>query len=176
MSMSTEFQDGVPKWRTPNKGVLLRRWIAVCAALLVLLLACTVLAPRRSVSKIRPRITEEQVASIHVGMSLQEVEHLLGCQPGNYTCRTDFLPLNMDFASEEQRERKEIFQEWAADTCDPLYTDANGPNRQEALAIRVWFDEQGKVIDKHRMGIAYTLRPPTLWDRLNAWILNWELQ
>jgi hypothetical protein len=67
---------------------------------------------------------------------------------------------------QERQERKASFKEWAADTPDPRYTDANGPNRQEAIAVRVWFDEQGKVIDKCRMAYSYMFRPPTIWDRL----------
>jgi hypothetical protein len=154
----------------PSRRVLLRRWITVCICLLLLLFAGAAISPHRDPP---PKITEEQVELIQVGMSLHEVEAILDCRPGNYTYRDDFLPIDMEAYSKEQQERKANFKEWAADTPDPQYTDDNGPNRQEAIAVRVWFDADGKVIDKCRMGYSYTWRQPTLFDRLKKLIPTW---
>src|SRR5262245_13541972 len=118
-------------------------------------------------------ISEEQVASIKVGMTLSEVEAILGCRPGNYTYRNDFLPINMSFYAKEQQDNKALFREWAADMPVPRYTDGNGPNRQDAIAVRVWFDEHGKVIDKCRMGYSYTFRQPSVWVHLKRFLPKW---
>src|SRR5579884_3018992 len=90
--------------------------------------------------KATPRITEEQVEKIQVGMTLEQVDAVLGCRPGNYTPRQDFLPIDIRFYEEEKQVRRASYKEWAADTPDPRYTDGNGPDRQEAIAVRVWFD------------------------------------
>jgi hypothetical protein len=84
-----------------------------------------------------------------------------------------FLPIDMRFYAKEQQERRASFKEWAADMPVPRYTDANGPNRQDAIAVRVWFDEHGKVIDKCRMGYSYTYQPPSPWGRLKKMVSNW---
>jgi hypothetical protein len=121
-----------------------------------------------------PTITEEQVARIHVGMSLAEVEGLLGCPPGNYTYHNDFLPIDMrDYEPELQR-LQEPFREWAANTSDPQYTDAYGANWKDAIAVRVWFDKQGRVIAKFRLGHSYTLHPTSVLDRLLEWLSRWR--
>lgn len=145
------------------------RKITIGVGLVVILLTAVFLLLRTET----PTISEEQVASIQVGMSLNDVEAILGCPPGNYTCRNDFLPIDMRFYATEQQEIQAPFKEWAADTPEPRYTDANGPNRQEAIAVRVWFDEHDKVIDKCRMGISYTFHPPFSWDRLKRFLPSW---
>jgi hypothetical protein len=121
-----------------------------------------------------PKITEEQVEMIRVGMLLCEVEAVLGCRPGNYTYRDDFLPIDMRSYPIEQQELQLPFKEWAADEPEPRYTDANGPDRQEAIAIRVWFDERGRVVDKCRMGHSYTFRTPSLLERVKRMVFIWE--
>jgi hypothetical protein len=115
-----------------------------------------------------PRITEAQVEMIQVGMTLAEVEAVVGCRPGNYTPRKDFLPIDMGSDSKERPYHRAPYKEWAADTPDPRYEDDNGPNRQEAIAVRVWFDEQGTVVDKYRMGYSYT--PPSIFARIRIWL------
>jgi hypothetical protein len=122
-----------------------------------------------------PRITEVQVKMIQVGMTLDEVEAVLGCSPGNYTPRKDFLPLDMSAYGKEQQNNRAPYKEWAADTPDPRYEDDNGPDRQEAIAVRVWFDEQCRVVDKCRMGYSYTApsiigRIRTLIGRIRIWL------
>jgi hypothetical protein len=140
----------------------MRKKITVSLGLVVTVLIGIFLWPKSAV----PKITEEQVGWIQVGMTLHQVEAILGCPPGNYTYRDDFLPINMRLQSTEHQELEASFKEWAADKPEPRYVDDNGPNRQEAIGIRVWFDEDGKVIDKCRMGYAYTHRTPSLWDRV----------
>jgi hypothetical protein len=103
-----------------------------------------------------PRFVEDQYDRIAIGMTFAEVEQIFGCPPGNYAKKRDLLPINMSAYGEEKRTSRAMYREWAADTTDPLYTDGNGPNRRDALAVRVWFDDGGKVIDKCRMGYAYT--------------------
>jgi hypothetical protein len=144
--------------------------IAVFLGLVVTVLIGIFLWPNSAV----PKITEEQVERIQVGMALHEVEAILGCPPGNYTYRDDFLPLNMRFYSTEQQELQAPFMEWAADKPEPRYVDDNGPNRQEAIGIRVWFDDDDKVIDKCRMGYSYTHCTPSLWDRVRRLLAKWQ--
>lgn len=115
----------------------------------------------------QPRITEAQYEMIRVGMTLEEVEGVLGCQAGNYAPRKDFLPIDIGTYGNGQLKNR-AFEEWAADTDDPPYADANGPHRQEAISIRVWFDDRGRVIDKYRMGISYS--PPSLVDKVRKWL------
>lgn len=110
-----------------------------------------------------PRIDEKQVKMIQVGMTLDEVEQLLGCKPGNYA-HANLLPINMWAYSDEQRNNPAPYKEWAADTSEEPYENANGPNRHSGLAVRVWFDENGRVLDKCRMGYEYT--PPTWFTRV----------
>jgi hypothetical protein len=117
----------------------------------------------------RPRLTEEQFDLIQVGMSLEEIESLLRCKPGDYTRRSGgVLPINMVHYAQEQQDRREPFKEWAADYPTAPHENANGPGRQDALAIRVWFGANGKVIDKCRMGYEYTLPSPASW--FTRWI------
>lgn len=112
----------------------------------------------------RPRLAEEQFDTIQLGMTLKEVEKILGCKPGDYSLSTRLLPIDMRNYGEEKQRRTEPYKEWAADYPDPPHENANGPNRQDAVAIRVWFDEEGKVIDKCRMGHEYTI--PSLGSRI----------
>jgi hypothetical protein len=117
-----------------------------------------------------PRITEEQYTMIQVGMTHEEVEAVLGCPPGNYTTREDFLPIDLDMRvyAKEQEESRAPYMEWAAHTNDPPFANGNGPHRQNALAMRVWFDERGTVIHKCRLGIEYTPESPT--DPIRRWL------
>ena len=122
----------------------------------------------------KPRISEEQITKIQIGMTLDEVEGVLGCRPGNYTPRSHFLPIMMmKFYHRKQHEHRAPFKEWAADLPEPRYEDDNGLNRQNAVAVRVWFDEHGKVIDKCRMGYAYTPPPSSILERINKWLPPW---
>lgn len=121
----------------------------------------------------KPRISEDQITKIRIGMTLDEVEAVLGCRPGNYTPRNDFLPIKMEFYDRKQQEHRAPFKEWAADLPEPRYKDDNGPNRQNAVAVRVWFDEYGKVIDKCRMGYAYTPPPSSIHEKIKKWLPPW---
>jgi hypothetical protein len=125
----------------------------VCFACLVL--GISLLLPGR------PRLTEEQYDSIQLSMTLKEVEAILGCKPGDYSLDGRLLPIDV---GEQRRRRTEPYKEWAADYPEPPHENGNGPNRQDAVAIRVWFDEEGKAIDKYRMGYEYTI--PSLITRI----------
>jgi hypothetical protein len=105
-----------------------------------------------------PRFTEDQYRKIHVGMTRDEVETLLGCPPGDYAQGRDLLPI--DIGMYEPVIPSAPYLEWVADTTDEPYADANGPHRQDALGIRVWFDDEGRVIDKYRMGYGYSPSSP----------------
>jgi hypothetical protein len=109
-------------------------------------------------------LTEEQFDRIQLGMTIREVETILRCKPGDYSLSDGLLPINMGAYGDEQQRRTEPYKEWAADYPDPSHENENGPNRQDALAIRVWFDEEGRVIDKCRMGWEYTV--PSLTARI----------
>jgi hypothetical protein len=111
-----------------------RKLLVALAGLAVVGILASVLVPLRVRT---PRITEAQVEMIRVGMTLDEVEAVLGCCPGNYTPRRDFLPIDMGAYGEEQQNNRAPYKEWAADTPDPRYEDDNGPNRQEAISVRV---------------------------------------
>jgi hypothetical protein len=100
-----------------------------------------------------PRITEEQFDQIQVGMTLSEVETVLGCRPGNHTYHHG-VP-NID-----TKQREQDFKEWAADTKEPRHPDAIGSQGREAVVMKVWFDANGRVMDKRSMGYAYTYNPP----------------
>lgn len=102
---------------------------------------------------------------IQVGMSLEQVEKILGCKAGNYAYSM-LLPIDMTHYSEEQQNNPAPYREWAADTSEEPYENANGPNRRSALAVRVWFDHSGRVIDKCRMGYEY--KQPTWAARIKA--------
>jgi hypothetical protein len=141
-----------------------KKWLIVVASLVCF--ACIMLIV---LSRERPRVTEEQYDAIQVGMTLVEVEEILGCAPGDYSLSGRLLPLNMQFQGEERQGRADAYKEWAGDYPDPPHENANGPNRQDAVAIRVWFDEEGKVIDKCRMGHEYTI--PSLTTRIErSWL------
>jgi hypothetical protein len=99
-----------------------------------------------------PKITEEQFDKIQVGMTLAEVEAVLGCRPGNHTCH-HAVP-NID-----TNQREQDFKEWAADTREPRHPDAIGSQGHEAVVVKVWFDTNGRVMDKRSMGYAYTYNP-----------------
>jgi hypothetical protein len=66
----------------------------------------------------------------------------------------------------QPQEQKDLFKEWATDKPESRYTDASGPNRQNAIAIRVWFDENGEVADKCKIDISYTCCPPSVLDHI----------
>src|SRR6516165_10504661 len=118
---------------------------------------------------VTPRISEEQVEMIQVGMSLGEVEAILGCRPGNYTDNSDLLPIEMDPYSLHQQQRRKSFKEWATYLPEqPTHTDSMGRILRDSIGVRVWFDEHGKVIDKCRMGYTYHFR--SISDRLREWL------
>src|SRR4051794_40205069 len=85
----------------------------------------------------RPRLTGEQYAMIQDGMSLKGVETVLGCTPGDYSLDGGLIPDVLEFTLREQKERSIFHKDWAADS--PPHENEIG--HQNALAIRVWFDE-----------------------------------
>jgi hypothetical protein len=108
---------------------------------------------------------------IQVGMTLADVESVLGCAPGDYSLLANgCIPVDLQFFAKEQQDRQERYQEWGADTPSPRYEDGNGPNRQDALGIRVWFDANGKVIDKCRMSYGYTA--PSIATQIKRWFVR----
>ena len=145
-------------WRQANK----RRLIAAACLLsfVCLVLVALALLPGR------PRLTEEQFDMIDLGMTLEKVEEILRCKPGDYSASGRLLPIDMRAYGVEQQERREPYKEWAADYPEPPHENANGPYRQDAVAIRIWFDKDNKVIDKCRMGFEYTLPSPSLLTRI----------
>jgi len=147
------------------------RWkIAVGVGLLAVVFAVVFLWLRKEA----PKLTHYQVERIEVGMTREDVEAIFGCQPGNYTYTDDGLPpqVDMRFYAKEQ-EIQAPFKEWAADQPEPSFTDPNGAYRQEAIAVRVWFNEQGKVIDKCIMGYSYACRAPSPSDYLRRLLHRW---
>src|SRR5262245_54377140 len=62
-----------------------------------------------------PKFTKEQFDKIQVGMTLAEVEAVLGCKPGNHTNDEDLL----SFVSRDQTHK---YIDWAADEPKPRYT------------------------------------------------------
>ncbi len=100
-----------------------------------------------------PRFTEDQYERIQLGMTLAEVEAVLGCPPGNYA------PVDLVSMARGKQPRTD----WAADVPEPLFND-----QQRALCIHVLFDADGKVKEKHCTRMTYF--PPTLLERLRAWV------
>lgn len=137
-----------------------KKWL-ILAASMGCFAALVLIVP--SLLRERPRLTEEQFDRIQIGMTLMEVEEILGCEPGDYSLSGGLLPIDMYFYSEKQR-YTEPYKEWAADYPEPPHENGNGPNRQDAVAIRVWFNDEGKVSDKCRMGHEYTI--PSLTTRI----------
>ena len=138
----------------------MRKKILLCIGVAVLVLSGVFLLLRRD----KPTITEEQVQKIQAGMSLNDVEAILGWSPGNYS-RTDD-PLPIEFWERPGR----TYRDWIADTPETQHTDSIGFDWQEVIIVRVWFDEQGKVIDKASSSTIYT--PPSIWDRIRGF-LKW---
>ena len=140
---------------------MVKKWLIVVASLVCF--ACLVLVVPILLRE-RPRLTEEQFGRVQLGMTLMEVEEVLGCKPDDYSLSGALLPIDMRNYGGEQQRRTEPYKEWAGDYPDPPHENDNGLNRQDAVAIRVWFDEKGKVIDKRRMGYEYTI--PSLSTRI----------
>jgi len=131
----------------------LRAWhIAVMAA--ALLTALVVWLWTRT----PPKITDEQFDKIQVGMTLAEVNAVLSCTPGNHTCQRVF-GCEPDTEHEDDQ-----CKEWIADKPEPRYSDQDGPDRQDAISIIVWFDRSGAVVDKLRTPISYPYCPPSTWE------------
>lgn len=120
----------------------------------------------------RPRIIPEQIRLIKTGMTLQEVERVLGCKPGYYARLNDLPPIET-FGIDEDLRQSPAYWEWFADTRKPRCEDEYGPNRQEAVTVRVWFNERGEVIDRCSNRLIYT--PPSITDRIRKWFrLRWQ--
>lgn len=147
----------------------MKKWVLVIAGTLGV---CVAIAAVLSNLLARPRLSEEQFESIQVGQTLADVEDILGCKPGDYSAAEfALIPLDMQFQAEEKQERRESYCEWAADYPTSAPENANDPSRQRALAIRVWFDEDGKVIDKCRMGYDYAI--PSTASRVMRRVAYW---
>jgi hypothetical protein len=137
-----------------------KRTIAV-GLIAAVLAACVLIWLWRST----PKITEDQVKRIQPGMTLTEVNAILGCRPGNYTWEERFLPLGGTGQSLELQNGKDRCKVWAADKPEPRYTDASGPDRQDAIVVRVWFDENGRVVGCVVWG-SDTYSPPSFRDHI----------
>ncbi len=72
---------------------MMHKRIASCFLVVTLVLAGAFFLERRD----KPTITEAQVEMIQIGMSLNDVEAILGCPPDNYTCMEDedYLPIQL---------------------------------------------------------------------------------
>src|SRR5438270_7692812 len=102
-----------------------RRWLALLACLMIAALA---LVPW--VSRARHHINPETFARITRGMTLEEVQDLLGVPSGDYTTKPSVMIHEDLFGS--RITGREVEQKWVSD----------------AGAISIWFDEDGKVVSK----------------------------
>jgi hypothetical protein len=110
-----------------------------------------------------PRFTEEQFARIHNGMTLAEVEAVLGCPPGNYSADGQLLIL-VEIETAKPGQVAAFGRQWA---CD-LPGGNRKLNEQPALGVSVHFNADGRVTDKDR--VFYMYIPPTLLERLRTWM------
>lgn len=143
------------------KRTIAKRTIAV-GLIAAVLAACVLIWLWRT-----PEITEEQVERIQVGMTLTEVNAILGCRPGNYTSVDHESPVWIWEGSKVRH--KYPFKKWATDKPEPQYIDAIGPNRQVATLVYVWFDGTDRVVDKCSVDMPYTYRP-SFWDRIRRFV------
>jgi hypothetical protein len=139
-----------------------KRTIAVgLIAVVLAVLAVVWLWPRTL-----PKITEEQVNRIRPAMTLAEVGAVLGCPPGNHTCVHGYTGM-AHLASAYGAHRKEAFKDWAADKPDDRFT-VFGRDVQKGIAVRAWFDGDGRVINNSSVVYSYTSR--SILDRIRRWL------
>jgi hypothetical protein len=113
-----------------------RRWVpwVGLAAVLALLVVVAV-----SVQALLPRLRHENFARIQVGMSLQEVEDLLGGPPGEYGLWGLVEPLTDGMMSQEG-------VAVPPGSTELVWFDASD-------RFEVWFDPQNTVVAVHRRAI-----------------------
>jgi hypothetical protein len=135
-----------------------RRWMllmAVGAGLAVLPILWYAVSLRPGVTQANPGVTQANYERIREGMTLPEVENLLGGPPGNYSRIPD--------------------KEAGLWTIDPSRPDLNRQffiGREvwigNELAVAVWFDDRGRVARKE----AYETLDRGLLQRLRD-LLGW---
>src|SRR5580765_8262874 len=103
----------------------MRKWVLL-GLLACVLVAALALVP--SSSRPRHRINPETFARITTGMTLAEVQEMMGVPPGDYTTRPSVHPVDL-FGSFTGKPP----MEWVSD----------------AGAISIWFNEHGRVFSKH---------------------------
>lgn len=126
-----------------------KKWLLSVLALALLALAAGLFVAWNT----PPRLTQEQYDRISVGMTLEEVEAILKCPPGVYSQSDVLLPLDKWISDAEKPKPQASHHDWAADTTDPV------SHGRTALVIRVFFDDEGRVIDKYRVYVEYSSEP-----------------
>src|SRR5207302_8708739 len=85
--------------------------------------------------------------------------YMTAIKPGNHTNDEELL----SFVS---RDHMHKYIDSAADKPEPRYTDEDGPDRQDAIVVRLWLDESGRVLNKFKVQIGYHYSPPSVWDQI----------
>src|SRR5262249_28122794 len=100
------------------------------------------------------------------GMTLAEVEAVLGCKPGNYTLcdRSPTVGLVPKLAEGTGPFWIKVWTadkrgQWTPDLREPRRTNPDGFSGQEAIIVTVSFDRYGKVVDKLTQDLLYTAEP-----------------
>jgi hypothetical protein len=115
-----------------------------------------------------PRFTNEMFERIQTGMTQGEVEAILKCPPGDYTS-AKLLPLTAEcWLSRQDLSGDDRSSEWAADMPESAFEYEFSPSQRLSLAIRVWFNPDGKATGKERLDITH--RQSSLLERLRAWV------
>jgi hypothetical protein len=94
------------------------------------------------------RINVATFRGIQHGMTLAEVEAILGVPPGDYRDRTAGWPVGALFLRND--EDQPVKQEWHSDEA----------------SIGAYFNKQGRYVG----GGCVNFEPPTLFQRLRAWL------
>jgi hypothetical protein len=118
----------------------------------------------------RRLITMEQYDRIQPGMTLAEVEAVLGLPPGDYA--SPDWPRGMsarDVAKGLDLDRVAVTR-WVAECCPPFAEPGEVYRRRIVLEMRVFVDGRGKVISKdgHFIGYQSPSALEKVWDSLRA--------
>jgi hypothetical protein len=106
----------------------------------------------------RHRINRENIDKIQVGMSLEDVESLLGAPPGDYT-RGNFLLLTQDHP-------RNIY--WAASPLDLTWGDARWIGDDAAVAV--WLDPQKGVTKTQFAEVICLDAEQGILDKIRSWL------
>src|SRR5262245_7810076 len=99
-----------------------------------------------------PTVIEyDRYRQIQVGMTLKEVESVLGYPPGVYVGPEGVRPRNRLF---DDTPGEPV--EWVADRFSPVTRQHSVTETHFGMVIRVWFDENGRVARKRTVEYEYS--------------------